>query len=126
MLPEKKGKLDSLSYFKNSQKYSGKVRADDDFVEEDFDDEEINEEESAEEFDEKDGIRTALIDIKNKRKERSKLLEEDLKAIDEEDKIQMSRIKNISKQEGDPEALQNQLFEYNKLIEIRYYNQKNL
>jgi hypothetical protein len=28
MMPKNKGKLDSLSYFRNSQKYAGKVKSD--------------------------------------------------------------------------------------------------
>jgi hypothetical protein len=30
------------------------------------------------------------------------------------------------KEEGNPLALQNQLYEFSKLVEVRYYSQKNL
>lgn len=58
--------------------------------------------------------------MKQKRKQKSKLLEEDFKDIEQEDQENLINIKK-SLEDENPEHLKNQLHNFNNLIEIRHF-----
>jgi hypothetical protein len=54
------------------------------------------------ELEEENDIKQALHQLQSKRKERSRMFEEDLKAIDQEDKDNIIIMREEDKQEGSP------------------------
>lgn len=46
--------------------------------------------------------------------------------IDREDKQNLIKMKEEEAKEGNSQALQNQLVQFSKLAEVRYYSQKNI